>query len=178
MMLVLSICAGSALDQLDFFPSLFTARRTWVTLLQMPLLLHVALNVLLTVRVLAERAILEPFKAQETAVLKPYVERPGRVLSVQYDSLVHYRGRVEVEPLIYSLLVHAGLTDPAPLLRDLETRQFAAVILADNVFTSSTAPVDLEHGTLTTAQLAAVRANYKLVRQVDGPTGVYVYEPR
>lgn len=178
MMLALAICAGCALDQLAFFPSLFTARQTWVTLLQMPLLLHVALNVLLTVRVVAERVIREPFKALETNVLRAYVHRPGRVLSVQYDSLVYERGRLEVEPLIYSLLVRGGLTDPAPVLRDLETRQFATVILADNVFERATAPQDLEHGTLTAAQLDAVRDNYKLIGPVDGPYGVYVYEPR
>ncbi len=178
MMLALAICAGCALDHLEFFPSLFTARRTWVTLLQMPLLLHVALNVLLTARVVAERVILEPFKAQETAILKPFVDRPGRVLSVQYDSLVQERGRLEVEPLIYSLLVRSGLTDPTPVLHDLETRQFATVILADNVFEPAKTPEDLEHGTLAAAQLAAVRNNYKLVRRADGPNDVYIYEPK
>ena len=178
MMLAMTMCAGCALDQLDFFPSLFTARRTWVTLLQMPLLLHVALNVLLTVRVIAERAILEPFKARETAVLTPYVNRPGRILAAQYDSLVHIRGRIEVEPLIYRLLVKAGLTNPAPLQQDLETARFATVILADNVFAAKPAPPDLEHGTLTEAQLDAVRRKYTLVRQVDGPNSVFVYEPR
>lgn len=177
MMLALAICAGCALDELDFFGSLFTSRRTWVTLLQMPLLLHVALNVLLTFRIVAERAILEPVRAQETAALMPYVSKPGRVLSVQYDSLVHLRGRIEVEPLIYSLLARAGRTDPAPVLRDLESRQFATVILGEDVFAPPPIERDLEYGTLTDAQLAAVRANYKLVRKVDGPTNAYVYQP-
>ena len=182
MMLVLCMCAGSALDQLDFFPSLFTARRSWVTLLQMPLLLHVALGVLLTARVVAERALFEPFKRQETMALRPYVERPGRLLSVQCDSLVQYRGRIEVEPLIYSLLVRAGLTDPAPLLRDLEARQFATVILAQNLFapasSADTSALDMEQGTLPDAQLSAIRNNYRLIRHVDGPNSVYIYEPR
>ena len=118
-MLALSMCAACALAELQFFPSLFDARRTWVTLLQVPLLLHVVLNVLLTARVLAERVLFEPLRAQETAALKPFVDRPGRLLSVHFDSMVHYRGRIEVEPLIYSLLVEAGRSDPGPVLRDL-----------------------------------------------------------
>jgi hypothetical protein len=178
MTILLAMCAAVALDQLDFFPSLFAARRTWVTLLQMPLLLHVALNFLLTTRTVAERALFEPFKRQETLALKPFVERPGRLLSVQYDSLVHDRGRIEVEPLIYSILVRAGLTDPAPVLRDLETRQFATVILAQNVFAGAPAVEDPEVGRLPAVQMDAIRKNYRLIQHVDGPNNVYVYEPR
>jgi hypothetical protein len=144
----------------------------------MPLLLHVALNVLLTVRAVAERAVFEPFKGQETVALKPFVDRPGRLLSVQYDSIVHYRGRVEVEPLIYSILVKAGLTDPGPVLRDLEARQFATVILAQNVFAPAPAVEDPELGSLPAVELDAIRKYYRLIQHVDGPNSVYIYEPR
>ena len=74
---------------------------------------------------------------------------------------------------------NAGHVDrAAPLLRDLETRQFATVILGEDVSAPPPAERDLEYGTLTDAQLGAVRDNYKLVRKVDGPTNAYVYEPR
>ena len=178
MMLALTMCAASALAELDFFPSLFAGRRTWVTLLQVPLLLHVVVNVLLTARVVAERALLEPERSQETAALKPYVDRPGRVLSGHYDSLVQYRGDIEVEPLIYSMLVQAGRTDPRPLLRDLSTRQFAAILLLEDVFDPSTRREDTELAHLPAAQIDAIRSNYRLVEHVKGPYGVYVYEPR
>jgi hypothetical protein len=177
MMLVLCMCAACALGELQFFPSLFANRRTWVTLLQAPLLLHVSVNVLLTSRVLAERALLEPARRDETAALKSYVDRPGRILSTHYDSLVHYRGSIEVEPLIYSLLVRAGRTDPAPLLHDLSTRQFASILLLDNLFAPPAHEQDAEWVSLPAAQLEAIRQNYRLVRRVPGPYGVYVYEP-
>jgi hypothetical protein len=180
LMLVLSMCAASTLDCLNFYPSLFSGRRTWVTLLQLPLMLHVGLNLLLTGRTVAERAIFETYKGQETVALKPFVERPGRVFSGQYDSLVHYRGRIEVEPLIYSLLVQSGLTDPTPVTRDFEARRFATVILGGDVFAPAI-PLSreaLELSSLPEAQLEAIRRNYRLVKQVDGPNTVYIYEPR
>jgi hypothetical protein len=178
MMLALSMCAADALAELEFFPSLFAGRRTWVTLLQVPLLLHVAVNALLTARVVAERALLEPARSEETAALKPYVAGPGRVLSAHYDSLVQYRGDIEVEPLIYSLLVQAGRADPRPLLRDLSTRQFANILLLENVFDPSARQDDAEFAHLPAAQIDAIRRNYRVVEQVKGPYGVYVYEPR
>jgi hypothetical protein len=178
MMLALSMCAACALDQVDFFPSLFSGRRTWATLLQLPLMLFLVVNVLLTARVVAERALLEPYKAQETALLKPFVDRAGRVLSVQYDSLVQYRGRIEVEPLIYNLLVRAGVTDPEPLRRDLAARQFAAVILAEDLFAPAPPGEDLELGRLPASQADEIRKNYVLVKHVERPSSVYVYQPR
>ena len=182
MMLVLSICAACALSELDFFESVFTARRTWVTLLQIPLLLHVVMNVVLTARVVAERLVMEPFRRQETSALKPYVDRPGRLFSVHYDSLVHYRGSIEVEPLIYSLLVATGRVDPAPVLNDLEARQFETVVLGEDLFAAKSALVETETDAelphLPPAQIDAIRRNYKVVRHVDGPNGVYVYEPK
>jgi hypothetical protein len=100
------------------------------------------------------------------------------VLSGHYDSLVQYRGDSEVEPLIYSMLVQAGRTDPRPLLRDLSTRQFAAILLLEDVFDPSTRREDTELAHLPAAQIDAIRSNYRLVEHVKGPYGVYVYEPR
>jgi len=128
--------------------------------------------------VLAERALLESVRAQETAALKPFVDRPGRLLSVHFDSLVHYRGRIEVEPLIYSLLVEAGRIDPGPVLRDLSARQFDTILLAENLFEPQPAVQDPELAHLPAAQLDAIRRNYRVVQHAEGPYGVYVYEPR
>jgi hypothetical protein len=178
MMLALSMCAGSALDQLDFFSSLFTARRTWVTLLQLPLLLHVALNVTLTARMVAERALLEPFKRSETEALQRYVEKSGPILSVQYDSLVYYRGRMDVEPYIYSLLVQAGITDPAPLLGDILNRRLPAVILSEDIFEAHAPVEDLESLHLPAVDIEALRQKYFIAARIPGPYGVYVYEPK
>jgi hypothetical protein len=136
------------------------------------------LNVALTARFLAERVLLEPLKRQETVALRTFVERPGRLFSEQYDSLVHYRGRMEVEPLIYSLLVRAGVTDPVPVTRDLATRQFATVMLGEDVFAPERAPENLETIGLPDAQIEAIRNNYRLVKIVNGPNTVHVYEPR
>jgi hypothetical protein len=144
----------------------------------MPLVLHLVVNALLTARVVAERALLDSYKKQETALLKPFVDRPGRVLSVQYDSLVQYRGRIEVEPLIYNLLVRAGVIDPEPLRRDLAARQFATIILAEDLFAPAPPLEDLELGRLPAAQTNEIRKNYLLVKHVERPSSVYVYEPR
>ena len=104
--------------------------------------------------------------------------RPGRLLSVHFDSLVHYRGSIEVEPLIYSLLVESGRTDPGPVLRDLSARQFTTILLAENLFEPAAAGQDPELAHLPAAQLDAIRRNYRLVQHVEGPYGVYVYEPK
>jgi len=178
MMLVLTICAGVALDRLELFPSLMESRRTWVTLLQLPLLLHVVLNLLLTARTVGERAILETLRREETAALKPFVDRPGPLYSVQYDSLVHYRGNIQVEPLIYTMLVRSGLTDPEPVRRDLTARLFATVILSENLFAPPSATIDREPIILPPAQADAIRQNYRLLKHLDGPNSVYIYEPR
>ncbi|MBY0504767.1 MAG: glycosyltransferase family 39 protein [Bryobacteraceae bacterium] len=177
MMLVMAMCAGVTLDRLDFFPRLFNGRRHWVTLLQIPLALHLILNLLLIARTVAERAILQPFKERETIALRPYLERPGRVFSVQYDSLVHHRGRIDMEPFTFALLVEAGVTDPGPVTRDLENQQFGALLLPDNVFTGPIT-TDAEQVHLPPQQLDVIRRRYRLVKQVDGPNAVFVYEPR
>ncbi len=178
MMLVLSLCAGTALGQIEFFPSLFSARRTWVTLLQMPLLLHVALNILLSLRTAGERAVFEPIRQQETETLKPYTTRPGRLLSVHYDSLVQDRGSIEVEPLIYTMLVRAGLSDPHPLTEALATRQFQTLILNEDLFAPTPIAIDAEFPRFPGEQIEAIRQNYRMVKHVDGPYGVFVYQPK
>jgi hypothetical protein len=178
MMLVLTMCAASTLDRVQFFSKLFSARRTWITLLQVPLLLHVAVNLLLTARTVVERTAMEAIKRQETLALKPYVDRPGLLLSAHYDSLVHYRGRIEVEPLIYSLLVRAGLTDPAPVTRDLAAGRFATVMVGGDVLAPAPPDENLEMICLPDAQMEAIRNHYRLIAKIGGPNTVHIYEPR
>lgn len=183
-MFVLSICAASALDQLDFFPGIFESRKTWVTLLQMPLLLHVALNLVVTGRIIAERALIEPLRRNETLALKSLVTRPGRIISVDYDSLVHYRGSMEVEPLIYTLLARRGLIDPQPLTNDLIARRFETIILHEDVFQNGRnaqdpdGEQDAELPQFPASQLNAIRQHYKLTQKIDGVYSLYVYNPR
>jgi hypothetical protein len=177
MMLVLSLCAACTLHQVDFFAKVFSGSRAWATLLQIPLLLHVAVNLFLTGRIIAERAILEPLKKQEAEALRPFVDRSGRLLSVHYDSLVHYRGRIEVEPFIYTLLVRAGRSDPAPLLGDLRARRFKTIIWAENLFVDPPAVQDPDAPHLLPDQVAAIRQNYHLVKHIEGVQDLYVYEP-
>lgn len=178
LMMILTLCAACTLDRVRFFPKILSGDRTWVTLLQIPLMLHVVLNGVLTTRIVVERALLEPEKRAETAALKPFVER-GRVLSVQYDSLVQFRGYIEVEPLIYTLLVEAGRSDPGPVLRDLAQGRFQSIILRENVFSPTPAWDNPETTALPIAQRNEIRRSYRLARHIAGPylEGVYVYEP-
>jgi hypothetical protein len=178
MMLVFAICAGVALDRLDFFDSIFTGRRSWVTLLQMPLVLHLAVNLLLTGRGVAERALEEPAKARETAALQPFVSRPGKLFLGQYDPLVQYRGSIDIEPYIYCLLVKAGITKPEPVLLDLATRRFSTIILDEDLFNDRPVERDPELATLPASLAEAIRQNYRIVKHLDGPNNPYIYEPR
>ena len=180
-MLLLAVCAACALDRLDYFPKLFRQDRGWVTLLNIPLLLHVVLNVVLTMNILASRVLMEPQKAAESAALMPYLQPAGRVLTSQFNALVHSRGNMEVEPLIYTLLVNAGRVDPAPVLRDLSQRRFQRVIIGQDIFASNRpAWDDQETLSFPPAHLEALRKNYFLAAHVKGAylEGDYVYEPR
>lgn len=180
-MLLLAMCAACALDRLDYFPKLFRQDRGWVTLLNIPLLLHVVLNLVLTGNVLAARVLMEPQKAAESAALLPYLQAGGPVLTSQFNALVHSRGHIEVEPLIYTLLVNAGRVDPAPVLRDLSLRRFERVIIGQNIFAANPVAWDNQETlSLPAAHLDALRRNYRLVAHVKGAylEGDYIYEPR
>ena len=105
------------------------------------------------------------------------MNRPGRILSVHYDSLATYRGDIEVEPFIYSVLVDLKLSNPYPVIHDIQEKQFAAVLLAEDIFVEKKGEPDPEAPYLTGQHMAALRANYKLTTKIDGPYGIYVYEP-
>jgi hypothetical protein len=86
--------------------------------------------------------------------------------------------RMDVEPLIYNLLVSVHRIDPEPVRHDLERGAFSTVILSQDVFQARQFD-DPEIGTLPDIQLDEVRKHYRLVRHVPGPflDGVYVYQP-
>ena len=180
MTLLWCLSAAVALDRLELFPKIIAGGRSWVTLLQVPLALHLVLNLAVAAKTLAERAVLEPVKRADIAALRPYLSpERGRVLAAPYDAMLKTRGRIEVETLIYSLLVDAGRIDPRPVLRDIEARTFQTIVLYHNVFSGPPGWDSPELTALPKAHLDAVRANYRLVKHVDGPflEGEYIYEP-
>ncbi len=180
-MMTLGICAGWTLHRLDFFPLFFRSDKGWVTLLQLPLLLHVVFNLLMSGNVAAARIVRDQVRQHELEAIRPYLapER-GRVLAVQMDSLLAVRGRIVVEPLIYRLIVEAGLVDPEPLRRDLAAKAFSTIILYDDIFHPNPALQTPEVPTLPEAQLQAIRENYQLVEHIRAGllAGGYVYEPK
>ncbi len=181
MTLLLAIAAGVGLGQMGFFPAVIANRRTPITLLQIPIVLHIALNLTLTARTAAERAVFESVKTAEIESLRPYL-RPddSRVLGGSYDATLQLRGRIEVETLIYSLLVEAGRIDPGPVQRDLEAGRFDTVILPFDVSAPQKPEwLTAELASLPQTQLDAVRTHYRLVKHLDGAflNGNYIYEP-
>jgi hypothetical protein len=178
-MAVLGLCAGWSLHRLDFFPLWQRRDPGWITLLQIPLLLHLALNLALTAKTVLVRNMLEEARRQELAALRPYLTPEKRVLSVQIDPLLQLGKPLEVEPLIYTLLVDAGLADPEPVRRDLAEGRFSLVILYDDLFAGSMLAENPEVPSLPEAQLKEIRDHYRLVAHIPGPllAGDYLYEP-
>ncbi len=177
----LAFAAALVLHQSGFFEALIENRRSWLTMLQMPLLLFVGLNLTLTVRTVVERSLLDSLNTKATAELRPYLgPQRSRVLGGSYDTLMQLRGAIEVETLIYTLLVDAGRIDPRPVLNDIEAGRFDTILL----------PIDLaaaeppewlndEVNPLPKSHLNAIRKHYHLVKHLDGAflNGDYIYEP-
>ena len=177
---LLSIAAGIGLHQLDFFRLCFQSDKSWVTLLQIPLLFFIVLNVALTAKTALGRVVRDRMWQEQAAKLAPYLESDGgRVLTVEINPLAVGGRRIEVEPLIYTDLVRLGLVDPTPVRRDLENGGFSAVILYEDLFDAAREPLNGEMPTLPKDHLDAVRSAYRLVEHIDGPLagGVYVYQP-
>src|SRR5262249_12570435 len=143
------------LDRLDFFPSLFRGDRSAIPLLQLPLLLYVVVNLAIMAKTLVSRIAIEPLHRQELAVLRPLLENaPGPVISMQHDSLLQVRGRIDAEPELYAApryiapwaesrlprgsvtIGKDGLSDPEPMRRDLEDGRIPLVILYEDIFGS------------------------------------------
>jgi hypothetical protein len=120
----LGLCAGLALDRLRFFRLLFAGDQGWVTLLQVPLLLHIVLNAAVTGKVALQRVGRELARQEQFAQLAPRINGPGRLLSVDTDFLTRSNHLIEVEPFIYHRLVDAAIVNPEPVLEDLQDGPF------------------------------------------------------
>ena len=175
---LLILSASLALHALGFFDVVFTGAKGWVSLLVMPLLIHAVLGVRLEQANLLGRVAKEMQFAEQMKKLPGIVNTRGRVLSADSNALVHLGRSIEVEPLIYRLMVESGRIDPERLRQDLAAARFSAVVLYHDV--AEKAELHVEIPTLTKAQLEAVGARYRKVAFVPGPNagGLHVYEPR
>ena len=174
---LLVIAACLSLHALGFFNLVFTGSKSRVTLLLMPLLIHALLNVRLEGANLIGRYAKELHFREQTTALAGQVEQ-GRVLSADTNALIHLGRPIEVEPLIYRLLVEAGRIDPTRVTGDLSARHFAAVILYHDL--NEAAALHAEIPTLPAAQLAEMRQHYRRVAHIPGPYlgGLYLYKPK
>ncbi len=174
---LLPLCAAIALDRLGFFPLTFQGSKRWITMLQIPLALHLAVNLRLSGNLLLARIANEQQFRSQIALLRPYLRGGGRLLSVDYNSMARLRGEMEVEPLIYSKLVEADMIDPEPLRRDIAARKFAIICLWTDL--NSTTPLDQEISNFPVTQMDAIRKNYQRIAHIPGPylDGLYVYQP-
>jgi len=174
---VLILCACIALEALDFFGLLFRGSKTWIPLLQLLLAIHLVLNFRITASFLPERFAKEQMFRAQIAALRPYFAGDGRVLSSELNALVQLRGRIEVEPLIYRLLVRAGRIDPEPLRHEIAQQAFSVIVLFQDL--SKPTEMDLEMPNLPESQMNEIRKQYRFVKHIPGPYlgGVYVYEP-
>lgn len=179
---VLSICAGWSLWKLELFDKLLARDKGLVTLLQLPLALHLVVNCVADFRHAGARYVRDGERREQYAKLERWVQPDaGRIVSVEIDPLLFAReGRIDVEPLIFSFLVDAGVADPEPVRQDLENRAFSALLLYHDL--DETDPTKIDAGTprLPPDHLRIVRENYEMVEHVPGPFvgGIYVYTPK
>jgi hypothetical protein len=174
---LLVLCACLSLHSLNFFQACFRGSKTWITLLQLPLAVHLILNVRITKDLMLTRIESEQRFRTQVAKLRSYLSDGSRVLSTESNALVRLRGRIEVEPLIYGILVGAGRIDPEPLRRDIEASAFSTVILLEDL----ARPLDPnpEIASLLPAHRAEIQRHYRLIAHIPGPylEGIYVYKP-
>lgn len=176
---LLILCAGLALHALDFLPLTLGRARTWVTLLQLPLGLFLVVNYRITAPAILARYAGEQQTRAEMAAIQGFLVGSGPVLSADYNAIVRLRGRLDCEMAFYNLLVSVGAVDPEPLRREIAAGKFSTIVLLEDVRTAHP-PLDIEISSLPTAQLAAVRERYALVKRIPSPVldGIYVYQPR
>ena len=177
MSIALILCTSIAIHSLGFFQLTLAGSKNWITLLQLPLALFVVVNCRVTANQSLVRVAMEQAARAEAVSLAPYFSGNGRVLSADYNAAVRYEGRLDVEMLIYRLLVEAGKVDPEPVRRDLAAGAFSSVILMQDV---SKAPVrqDVEISSLPENQIEEVRKHYALTAHLTAAGDLYVYRPR
>lgn len=176
---VLAVCAAVGLHLLDFLPLYFAGSKRWITLLVLPLVVHVVNGYRVLPNLVTSRVAGEQVARAQLEELRPYVQPSGGlVFSSDYGSMVRLRQRLDVEPLIYGLLVRAGAVDPEPIRRDLVRGAFSAVILTEDVSQPPHTSF-LEFIILPESQRAAIRQHYRLVKHISGPFEheLFVYQP-
>jgi hypothetical protein len=173
--ILLILCASVALHSLDFFHLSFSDSRTWITLLQLPLAVFLVVNSSITLLHVITRYSTEQLARSEIVKLRPWLSDGGLVLSADYNAMVRLRGRMDLEMLIYKLLVDARLVNPQPVQRDIAAARFSTILLMEDVNHHDPA-ANVEISTLPAAQIEEVRRHYTLVEQIQVP-GVYVYKP-
>ena len=156
---------------------MFQSSRSWITLLQIPLAIHLVENYRITEHELLTRVVNEQMLRTQVAALQPYLADGGRVLSADYNSMARLRGYMEVEGVIYNLLVRARVVNPEPLRRDIAAEAFATVVLYDDVVHPEN--LDLEVPNFPPAQIEEIRKHYRVMAHIPGPylDGVFVYKP-
>jgi hypothetical protein len=178
---LLAVCAAVALSETGFFRLYFASSKSWITLLLLPAAVHLAIGYRATVNNVLFRIVLEKAHRSQIEALRPYVEPVGgRVFSSDYNAMVRLRERMDIEPLIYWLLVSSGKVDPEPVRRDLDRGAFSTVVLGEDVFSGKDeGVVNLELVSLPDGQREAIRRRYRLVAHIDTPgfEGGYVYKP-
>lgn len=174
---LLAICTVLTLHGLDFFPHIFSGSRAWVTLLQIPLALHPFMNFRITPPTVIGRVVQEKLFRRQIAELRPYLSGPERGVSAEINAFVRTRRPLEVEPLVYTMMVNARQVDPEPFRKDLARGVPQIIVL----FSEAGHPYeDPEIPSLPAVHLAEIRQHYDLVAQVPGPylRGAYVYRAK
>jgi hypothetical protein len=175
---LLAVCSAVALHEIDFFRLYFTQSKSAVTLLLLPAAVHLAVGYRVAPNLALFRVAIEHAHRLEIEALRPYVPATGGlVVSTDYNAMVRLRQRLDIEPLIYTLLVSAGAVNPEPVRRDLERGAFSTVILGQDVFGAGI--TDLEVGTLPQSLLDEIRQHYRLAARLSVPLfgDSFVYRP-
>ncbi len=176
---LLCICAAIALHEVNFFQLYLARSKSAITLLMLPAAVHIVVGYRVAANLAIFRIAVEQAHRSQIKALSPYVPAEGGlVLSTDYNAMVRLRHRLDVEPLIFNLLVSARKVDPEPVRRDLERGAFATVFLRQDV-SRGEAITDLEIGTLTPELLDEISRHYRLAARLPDPLfgDGYVYTP-
>ena len=175
--ILLIVCSCLSLHAVNFFGLFTSGSKSWITLMVLPLGLYAVQNLRIASFGLMERIGQEQKFRVQLKELEPYLAGRGLVLSADSNALVHFNRRIEVEPLIYRLLLEAGRVDGSRVLEDIEQAKFQTILLFENV--AEQANTDPEFPRLPGEQMVAIRKRYRLVKQIPGPYtyGLFVYQP-
>lgn len=176
---LLAVCAAVALHKLNFFQLYFAGSKRAVTLLLLPAAVHLVVGYRVAPNLVLFRVALEHAHTTQVAALRPYVPlKDGLVLSTDYNAMVRLRQRLDIEPLIYTLLVSSRKVDSTPVRRDIERGAFSTIFLGQDVMGGEVVR-DPELGTLPEELLNEIRLHYCLAARLSNPLfgDSYVYRP-